>query len=50
MDIALTPLRWRRDYHGVKGIRLLDRFFLAVCGMAIATTLALMAIGAALQR
>lgn len=50
MDVALTPLRWRRDYHGVKGVRLLDRFFLAVCGTAVATTLAVMAIGAALQR
>jgi hypothetical protein len=50
MDIGLTPLRWRRDYHGVKGIRLLDRFFMAVSGTAIATTLAIMAIGAALQR
>jgi hypothetical protein len=50
MDVGLTPLRWRRDYHGVKGLRLLDRFFLAVSGMAIATTLAVMAIGAALQR
>lgn len=49
MDVTLTPLRWRRDYHGVKGIRLLDRFFLAVSVTAIATTLAIMAIGAALQ-
>ena len=50
MDVALTPLRWRRDYHGVKGMRLLDRFFLAVCGTAVAVTLAIMAIGAGLQR
>ena len=50
MDVAITPLRWRRDYHGVKGLRLLDRFFLAVSGTAIATTLAIMAIGAGLQR
>jgi hypothetical protein len=49
MDVGLTPLRWRRDYHGVKGIRLLDRFFLAASGTAIAATLAVMAIGAALQ-
>ena len=50
MDVAITPLRWRRDYHGVQGLRLLNRFFHAVCGTAIATTLAIMAIGAALQR
>lgn len=49
MDVSLTPLRWRRDYHGVKGIKLLERFFLAVSGMAVATTLAIMAIGAALH-
>jgi hypothetical protein len=49
-DVTLTPLRWRRDYHGVQGLRLLDRFSLAAAGTGTAATLAAMAIGAALQR
>lgn len=50
LDASLTPLRWRRDYHGASGLRLLDRLALAVPATAVTATLAVMVLAAAIAR